>query len=138
MSELAVGAPAPAFSLPDQIGKTISLADLDGPDGGPLFLPEGRHARLHGGGLLVSRQPRLRGERRCVLGISPDSVDSHAKFAEKFYLPFPLLADDGHKIAEAYGVWVEKSMYGKKYMGVERSTFVIDGTGQASRRSTAR
>ena len=57
-------------------------------------------------------------------------MKSHAKFAEKFQLPFPLLADDGHKIAEAYGMWVEKSMYGRKYMGVERSTFVIDGTGR--------
>ena len=63
------------------------------------------------------------------LGISPDSVKSHAKFASKFNLPFPLLADEGHQVAEAYGMWVEKSMYGRKYMGVERSTFVIDGTG---------
>ena len=62
--------------------------------------------------------------------MSPDDAESHAKFAEKFSLQFPLLADEGHQTAEAYGVWVEKSMYGKKYMGVERSTFVIDGAGK--------
>ena len=71
------------------------------------------------------------GEKKTVvLGVSPDSAKSHTKFIEKFSLPFPLLADTDHKIAEAYGVWVEKSMYGKKYMGVERSTFVIDGAGK--------
>jgi peroxiredoxin Q/BCP len=65
-----------------------------------------------------------------VIGVSPDSVKSHDKFVKKFDLPFPLIADVDKKIAEAYEVWVEKSMYGKKYMGVERSTFVIDGAGK--------
>ena len=68
-----------------------------------------------------------------VLGISPDSVASHQKFAEKFSLPFPLLADEGHAIAEKYGVWVEKNMYGKKRMGIKRSTFVIDAEGNVAR-----
>jgi peroxiredoxin Q/BCP len=65
-----------------------------------------------------------------VLGVSPDSVDSHGKFRDKFDLTFPLLADEDHTVAEAYGVWKEKNMYGRKYMGVERSTFLIaeDGT----------
>ena len=65
-----------------------------------------------------------------LFGISPDSPSSHAKFRGKYDLPYPLLADEEHAVAEAYGVWVEKSMYGKKYMGVERSTFIIgpDGT----------
>ena len=67
-----------------------------------------------------------------VIGVSPDSAKSHAKFVEKFTLPFTLLSDTDHKIAEAYGVWVEKSMYGRKYMGVERSTFVIDEKGKLS------
>ena len=68
-----------------------------------------------------------------VLGISPDSVKSHDKFIAKFELPFVLLADQDHAVAEKYGVWVEKSMYGRKYMGIERSTFVIgpDGTVKA-------
>ena len=64
-----------------------------------------------------------------VLGVSPDSAKSHQKFAEKHSLNYPLVADVDHAIAEAYGTWVEKSMYGKKYMGMERSTFVIDAMG---------
>jgi thioredoxin-dependent peroxiredoxin len=64
-----------------------------------------------------------------VLGVSPDSVKSHKKFTEKFSLPFPLLSDPDHALSEAFGVWVEKSMYGRKYMGIERSTFIIDGEG---------
>ena len=63
-------------------------------------------------------------------GVSPDSSKKHTKFIEKFSLPFPLLADEDHSICEAYNVWVEKSLYGKKYMGVERSTFVIGPDGK--------
>ena len=65
-----------------------------------------------------------------VLGVSTDGVDSHGKFAEKFELPFPLLADEGNKVAEKYGVWVEKNNYGKKYMGMQRATFLIDKKGK--------
>ena len=65
-----------------------------------------------------------------LFGVSVDSAESHEKFISKYKLPFPLLADTDRKIVEAYGVWVEKSMYGKKYMGAERSTFVIDGQGK--------
>lgn len=68
----------------------------------------------------------------CIFGVSPDAADSHKKFIAKHGLPFPLLSDTGHRMAEAYGVWVEKSMYGKKYMGVERTTFVIGGDGLIS------
>lgn len=70
--------------------------------------------------------------RAKVFGVSVDSESSHAKFIEKHSLPFPLLADPSHAIVEAYAVWVEKSMYGKKYMGAERSTFVIDAAGRLS------
>lgn len=65
-----------------------------------------------------------------VLGVSTDSVDSHQKFSEKFSLPFPLLADENHEVAEKYGVWVEKNMYGKKSMGIQRATFLIDKSGK--------
>ena len=65
-----------------------------------------------------------------VVGVSPDSVASHVKFKTKYDLNFPLLADEDHAVAEAYGVWKEKSMYGRKYMGIERSTFLIDGEGR--------
>jgi thioredoxin-dependent peroxiredoxin len=64
-----------------------------------------------------------------VLGVSPDSVKKHKKFTEKHSLNYPLVSDEDHAVAEAYGVWVEKSMYGRKYMGMERSTFVIDAAG---------
>ncbi len=67
-----------------------------------------------------------------IFGVSGDSEATHAKFIKKYQLPFPLLSDDGQQIVNAYGVWVEKSMYGKKYMGIERSTFVIDKTGRIS------
>jgi len=68
-----------------------------------------------------------------VLGVSPDKAESHVKFKAKFDLPFTLLADPDHAVADAYGVWGEKSMYGKKYMGVQRSTFVIDPDGKVAR-----
>jgi peroxiredoxin Q/BCP len=68
-----------------------------------------------------------------VLGISPDSVESHEKFAGKYGVPFTLLADDDHSICEKYGVWVEKNMYGKKYMGVQRATFLIGKDGKIAR-----
>jgi peroxiredoxin Q/BCP len=71
-------------------------------------------------------------DRAVVFGVSIDSAASHAKFIGKYDLPFPLLSDPEKKIVHAYGVWVEKSMYGKKYMGAERSTFVIDGDGRLS------
>ena len=73
-----------------------------------------------------------RGARAKSFGVSVDSAASHEKFISKYHLPFPLLSDPDKKIVEAYGVWVEKSMYGKKYMGAERSTFVIDGDGRIS------
>jgi len=131
MSELSVGAKAPAFSVPDQTGKTISLDDFAGETVILYFYPKDDTPGCTMEACSFRDSHDLLLERGLhVLGISPDDVKSHAKFAEKFKLPFPLLADEGHKIAEAYGVWVEKSMYGRKYMGVERTTFVIDGAGK--------
>jgi peroxiredoxin Q/BCP len=74
--------------------------------------------------------PRIAAANTVVIGVSPDTAKSQAKFKEKFGLPFTLLADADHKVAEDYGVWKEKSMYGKKYMGVDRTTFVIDTEGK--------
>jgi thioredoxin-dependent peroxiredoxin len=73
---------------------------------------------------------KITSKNAVVLGVSPDSAKSHAKFAEKFGLPFELVPDEDHKIAIAYGVWKEKSMYGRKYMGIERTTFIIDSAGR--------
>jgi peroxiredoxin Q/BCP len=72
----------------------------------------------------------IEGTNAVVLGVSPDSAKSHQNFRTKFNLPFPLLVDSDHRIAEAYGVWQEKSMYGRKYMGILRSHFVIDENGE--------
>ena len=73
---------------------------------------------------------KITGKNAVVLGVSPDSAKSHAKFAEKFGLPFELVPDEDHKVAIAYGVWKEKSMYGRKYMGIERTTFIINPAGK--------
>jgi len=131
MSELTVGAKAPAFSLADQSGKTLSLSDFKGKAVVLYFYPKDDTPGCTTEACAY-RDEHSAFEKKgaVVLGISPDDEDSHAKFAKKFSLPFSLLADHGHTIADAYGVWVEKSMYGKKYMGVERSTFVIGADGK--------
>jgi len=131
MSELVVGAKAPAFSAPDQSGKTVSLSDFKGKKVVLYFYPKDDTPGC------TTEACSFRDEHSAflkkgamVLGVSPDSSKSHTKFIEKFSLPFPLLADEDKTIANDYGVWVEKSMYGKKYMGVERSTFVIGADGK--------
>jgi peroxiredoxin Q/BCP len=131
MSELTVGAKAPAFSLKDQTGKTISLAGLKGKTVVLYFYPKDDTPGCTTEACTYrDEHSAFQKKGAVVLGISPDDEKSHGKFAEKFSLPFSLLADHGHAIAEAYGTWVKKSMYGKEYMGVERSTFVIDGAGK--------
>ena len=133
MNELSVGAKAPSFSAPDQSGKTISLSDFAGKKVVLYFYPKDDTP-----GCTVEAcsfrddHSAFKKKGAVIIGVSPDSAKSHAKFIEKFTLPFTLLADSDHKIAEAFGVWVEKSMYGKKYMGVERSTFVINAEGKLS------
>jgi peroxiredoxin Q/BCP len=131
MSELKVGAKAPAFSAPDQSGKVVSLDDFKGKTVVLYFYPKDDTPGCTTEACSFRDEfSAFRKKGAVVLGVSPDNAKSHAKFAGKFSLPFTLLADEERKIAEAYGVWVEKSMYGKKYMGVERSTFVIDGGGK--------
>jgi peroxiredoxin Q/BCP len=131
MSELTVGDVAPAFSAPNQAGKTIRLADFTGRTVILYFYPKDDTPGCTAEACSFrDNHAALEKKGAVVLGVSPDSVKSHAKFVEKFTLSFALIADEGHRIAEAYGVWVEKSMYGRKYMGVERSTFVIDGRGR--------
>jgi peroxiredoxin Q/BCP len=131
MSELTVGAKAPAFSAPDQTGKTVSLGDFKGRKVVLYFYPKDDTPGCTTEACSFrDEHTAFKQKGAVVIGVSPDSAKSHTKFIEKFSLPFTLLADEGHKIAEDYGVWVEKSMYGKTYMGVERSTFVIDGQGK--------
>ena len=131
MSELTVGGKAPAFSAPDQSGKTISLSDLKGKKVVLYFYPKDDTPGCTTQACSYRDEyAEFKKKGVVVLGVSPDDAESHSKFAQKFSLNFPLLADVSHKIAEDYGVWVEKSMYGKTYMGVERSTFVIDEQGK--------
>jgi peroxiredoxin Q/BCP len=131
MTTLTIGAPAPIFTLLDDAGNTVDLAALRGQTVVLYFYPKddtpGCTTQACG---FRDRYAEVTDANAVVYGISPDSVASHAKFKKKFSLPFPLLADTDHAVCEAYGVWNEKSMYGKKYMGVTRSHVVIgpDGT----------
>jgi peroxiredoxin Q/BCP len=130
MEPLAVGSAAPAFSAPDQDGNLVSLADFRGRSLVLYFYPKDDTP-----GCTVQacsfrdEYSSFIDKGSAVVGVSPDTAQSHTKFIKKFSLPFPLLSDLTHKVAQDYGVWVEKSMYGRKYMGMERTTFVIDGQG---------
>ncbi len=128
---LAEGKKAPSFKLKDQDGKLISLESLKGSNVVLYFYPKDDTP-----GCTIEacnfrdEFPKFKKIDAVILGVSPDSVESHKKFAAKFKLPFSLLSDEKKEVCEKYGVWQEKSMYGKKYMGVVRTTFVIDGTGK--------
>ena len=129
----AVGQPAPAFELPSSTGETIDLAALRGKTVVLYFYPKadtpGCTKEACGFRDAIASYQELGVP---VFGISPDPVMDVTKFAEKFNLNFPLLADADHAVAERYGVWQEKSMYGKKYMGVARTTFVIGPDGKVA------
>lgn len=131
MTTLTIGAPAPTFTLLDDAGNTVDLAALRGQTVVLYFYPKddtpGCTTQACG---FRDRYAEVTDANALVYGISPDSVASHAQFKKKISLPFPLLADTDHTVCEAYGVWNEKSMYGKKYMGVTRSHVIIgpDGT----------
>jgi peroxiredoxin Q/BCP len=121
---------APDFTLPDQGGQPVSLADLRGKTVVLYFYPKadtpGCTTQACG---VRDHRPDYESANAVVLGVSPDPVKKVAKFDDKYGLGFPLLADEDHSVAEAYGVWVQKSMYGRTYMGNERSTFVIGPDG---------
>ncbi len=124
------GQPAPDFTLIDQHGKNVTLSKLKGSPVVIYFYPKDDTPGCTKEACdFRDRAADYKKAGATILGISPDGPESHAKFAKKFDLPFSLLADVGNKVCEAYGVWKEKSMYGKKYLGVERTTFVIDGKG---------
>jgi peroxiredoxin Q/BCP len=133
--ELTAGDKAPAFSATAVGGKfgdgaKVSLADFKGQTVVLYFYPkDDTPGCTTQACALRDAWPDFDG-KAIVFGVSPDTAASHAKFIKKHALPFPLLADDAKKIVGDYGVWVEKSMYGKKYMGTERSTFVIGGDGK--------
>jgi peroxiredoxin Q/BCP len=128
------GKPAPTFTLESDRGETISLESLRGQPVVLYFYPKddtpGCTAQACG---IRDAWGEFEASGAVVLGVSPDSVASHETFRDKYGLPFTLLADEDHSVAEAYGVWGEREMAGRKYMGVERSTFVIDADGKVAK-----
>jgi peroxiredoxin Q/BCP len=128
---LEEGQLAPEFALPADDGRTIRLSDLRGKRVILYFYPKDDTSGCTAQACEYrDALPRIEEAGAVVLGVSPDSVASHVKFKKKYDLNFPLLADEDHAVAEAYGVWKEKSMYGRKYFGIERSTFVIGEDGR--------
>ena len=122
---------APDFTLPDHDGRDVSLADFRGRKVVLYFYPKDDTPGCTQQACdLRDRTSELEARGAVVLGVSPDSPKKHTKFREKYGLQFTLLADEDHAVAEAYDVWKEKSMYGRKYMGNERTTFVIDEQGR--------
>jgi peroxiredoxin Q/BCP len=129
----AAGDMAPDFELPDHEGTPTRLTDFRGRHVIVYFYPkDDTPGCTTQACALRDHASELDARDAVVLGISPDSVRSHQKFREKYGLPFRLLADTDHAVAEAYGVWQEKSMYGRKYFGIDRTTFVIDEHGRIS------
>jgi peroxiredoxin Q/BCP len=128
---LDVGKKAPDFSLLNHEEKKISLKDFIGQKVVLYFYPKDDTSGCTKEACSFSDDlPKFSKIDAVILGVSPDSVKSHKKFSEKYKLKFDLLADDEKKVVEKYGVWKEKSMYGRKYMGVERTTFIIDEKGK--------
>lgn len=131
MSKLSVGDYAPDFTAQTDQGETVSLRDYRGKRVILYFYPKddtsGCTTQACG---FRDQYPQIEEQNGVVLGISPDDRASHQKFKSKYDLPFSLLIDSDHAIADAYGTWGEKSMYGKKYMGILRSHFVIDEAGR--------
>jgi peroxiredoxin Q/BCP len=131
---IAQGSTAPDFSLPTDTGDTLTLSSLRG-----QWVVLFAYPKDDTSGCTVEACefrdafPQFDASRAVILGISPDAVKSHAKFKAKYELPYTLLADTEKSALQAYDVWKEKSMYGKKYMGVERTTFLIDPAGQIAR-----
>jgi peroxiredoxin Q/BCP len=133
VGELKVGGRAPAFTLTDQRGKKVKLSDYKGKRVVVYFYPKADTPGCTTQSCaLRDAMPDLKKLKAVVLGISPDSPARQKKFDEKYKLGFPLLADEDHTVADKYGAWGEKSMYGKKYMGIVRSAFVIDEQGKVA------
>ena len=134
MPNVEAGDIAPHFTTPDDADRRVSLSDFRGKRVVLFFYPKDDTS-----GCTIEAcefrdaLPRFTAGDAVILGISPDDAKSHRKFKTKFELPYTLLVDEGHAVAERYGVWKEKSMYGRTYMGVERTTFLIDRAGRIAR-----
>jgi thioredoxin-dependent peroxiredoxin len=131
---VAEGQEAPDFTLSDQDGNQVTLSDLRGQPVVLYFYPKADTpgCTTQACGIRDHRADYERSGAK-VLGVSPDTVAAQRKFADKYGLDFTLLADENHEVAELYGVWGEKKMYGKTYLGVQRATFVIDPEGKVAK-----
>ena len=131
MAKLNVGDKAPSFSLSDQDGKVVSLSDFQGKKLLLYFYPKADTPGCTKQACSIrDASKELKKLGASAIGISPDKPTKQKKFDDKYSLGFPLLSDSDNKVAKAYGAWGEKSMYGKTYEGVVRSSFVIDGQGK--------
>ena len=129
------GKKAPSFSLPDQAGKVHSLADYAGKPVAIFFYPkDDTPGCTKESCAFQDNLPRFKKSKAAVLGMSMLDSKSKARFAKKYDLTFPLIADEDHAVMEKYGVWQEKSMYGRKYMGVARTTYLIGADGKVVKR----
>jgi peroxiredoxin Q/BCP len=134
MSEVAEGATAPAFSMKASGGREVSSAALKGKPYLIYFYPKADTPGCTKQACGVQEAlPQLGKIGLEVIGVSPDAMPPIEKFAKKYNLAFPLASDEDHQVAEAYGVWVQKSMYGKTYMGMERSSFLVGADGKIAR-----
>ncbi len=128
---LKPGDKAPTFSLPSDAGDTVKLADLKGRKVVLYFYPKDDTTGCTTEACeFRDSWAAVKAEGAVIYGVSPDGIGSHQKFRTKYHLPFPLLADEDHAVAERYGAWGEKSMYGRKYQGILRSTFIIGDDGR--------
>ena len=128
------GLPAPDFELATDVGERVRLSELRGRPVVLYFYPaDDTPGCTRQACEIRDEWSRFRERGAVVLGVSPDDESSHARFRDKYSLPFTLLADPEHEVAEEYGVWVERNRYGRKSMGIERSTFVIDEDGKVAR-----
>ena len=135
MALIEPGKKAPAFSLPDQAGTKHSLADYAGQSVVVYFYPkDDTPGCTKESCAFQDNLPKFKKSKAAVLGVSVLNSASKAKFADKYGLKFPLLADEDHSVMEKFGVWQEKSMYGKKYMGVARTTYLIGPDGKVAKR----
>ncbi|MGZ3696810.1 MAG: thioredoxin-dependent thiol peroxidase [Bdellovibrionota bacterium] len=134
MRMLKEGSKAPAFTLDSDDGKKVSLKDFKGKFVVLYFYPKDNTPGCTQEACdFRDSFTRLKKEKMVVLGVSKDDLTSHKKFSEKYSLPFPLLSDESGKVCEAYGVWQEKSLYGRKFMGIVRSTFIIGPDGKIAK-----
>jgi len=130
MAELTVGSKAPDFTLPDGNGGTVSLKQLKGKTVILYFYPKDNTSGCTKEACDFRDNIKVITKKGAVVvGMSGDSPESHSRFADKYSLPFPLASDEKKEVLKKYGVWQEKSMYGRKFMGIARTTFVIDGRG---------